>query len=109
MAHFLRGNCFFWSGTYGFWRFDVNSTVLIALITSAVTAPVLSALVAWFREKGKDQVQEDHLRVTAMKEIIDELRAETKRLRDNINALEAELEELRQKLKKYHEEEEKNS
>lgn len=77
----------------------MSSATIIALLTSVITAPVLATLISYFKDRRKDRVAEDGLRVDALREVIDELRAEILRLRENIKTLECEIERLKKKQK----------
>lgn len=77
----------------------MNPATIIAILTSVITAPVLATLISYFKDRRKDKVAEDSLRVDALREVIDELRAEITRLRENIRTLECEIEHLKGKKK----------
>lgn len=73
----------------------MSAATIIALLTSVITAPVLATMISFFKDRRKDKVAEDQLRVQALREVIDELRTEIGRLRDNIKELEEEIETLK--------------
>lgn len=73
----------------------MNTTTLLAILTSVVTAPVLATLIGFVKDRRKDKASEDQIRVGTMREIIDELRTEVARLRETISDLEEEMETLK--------------
>ena len=78
----------------------MTTPTIVLLITTFVSAPLMTAVVSWIRDRKKDRASEDQITVATMKEVITELRNEVTRLHGYIKNLEAEIEDLRSKFKK---------
>ena len=78
----------------------MTTPTIVLLITTFVSAPLMTAVVSWIRDRKKDRASEDQITVATMKEVITELRNEVTRPHGYIKNLEAEIEDLRSKFKK---------